>query len=144
MKSPSLIFPFFTTQTKRKEPKQKEARTKKKKRKTKKKIKRSIETIVRHSEVSHWSGQICQADVQSHVRSHIRDGVDSFRKLWSHHPTILPSTPCDGKSCFIPHGIPKGHLHKHTKSRVHADAGQRNHYHIHAHKDPYTKKKATC
>lgn len=76
----------------------------------KKEKKNSSEIIVRHSGVSRWSGQIRQADVQSHVRSHIRDSMDSFRKLWSHHPTILPSTPCDGKSCFIPHGIPKGHL----------------------------------
>lgn len=77
---------------------------------TKKRKNNSSEIIVRHSGVSRWSGQIRQADVQSHVRSHVRDSMDSFRKLWSHHPTILPSTPCDGKSCFIPHGIPKGHL----------------------------------
>lgn len=76
----------------------------------KKRKRNSSEIIVRHSGVSRWSGQIRQADVQSQVRSHVGDSMDSFRKLWSHHPTILPSTPCDGKSCFIPHGIPKGHL----------------------------------
>lgn len=36
--------------------------------------------------------------------------MDSFGELWSHHPAILPSAPSDGKSRFVPHGVPERHL----------------------------------
>lgn len=104
---------------------------------------RYIETIVRHSEVPRRSGQICQADVQSHVRSHVRDSVDSFRKLWRHHPAILPSTPSDGKSRFIPHGVPERHLDREEGPRARADTSQRGHIRAHTGIHADTRKNST-
>lgn len=92
----------------------------------------SIETSVRHSKGSYRSGEICQADVHSHARSHVRYCMHCFRKLWSHHTAVLPSTPRYRQPRFAPHRVREGHL-THTPTHVQTYTHKQTHIHAYTH-----------
>lgn len=59
--------------------------------------------------------------------------MDSFGELWSHHPAILPSAPSDGKSRFVPHGVPERHLDRQEPQQPRS-CGHEEHIHAHRHR----------